>query len=126
MKHELGDLIQVRVRLFLTSTDGIPLEEKRALRRRKRICRNWWNYEWISRTLAVFQFLANEAPAIQIGKRESQRLVISKHPLTLPIPWSLDETLLKPEQPEPEETDTEILELDDKDEPEEQEGAGNE
>jgi len=126
LKHELGDLVQIRVRLFLTSTDGTPLEEKPALRKRKRICRNWWNYEWISRTLAVFQFLADEAPALQIGKRESQRFVISKLPLTLQIPWGLDETLLKPDQIESEEADTAILELDDKDEPEEQEGAGNE
>jgi hypothetical protein len=126
LKHELGDLVQIRVRLFLTSTDGTPLEEKPALRKRKRICRNWWNYEWVSRTLAVFQFLANDAPALQIGKRESQRFVISKLPLTLQIPWGLDETLLKLDQPESEEADTAVLELDDKDEPEEQEGAGNE
>jgi len=126
LKHELGDLVQVRIRLFLTSTDGTPLEEKSALRRRKRICRNWWNYEWISRTLAVFQFLAGDAPTLQIGKRESQRLVISKRPFTLPIPWGLDETLLKPDQPESEEAEATILELDDKDEPAVQEGTGNE
>jgi len=58
LDHEFGSLLQVRVRLFLTTLEGVPIEKKAALRRRKRICRAWWNYEWLSRTLAILHFLA--------------------------------------------------------------------
>jgi hypothetical protein len=83
------------VRLHLTTTQGIPLDEKAALRRRKKLCRNWWNYEWLSRTLAMFQFLAGDRPELQIGKEVSQKLVISKWPISIPIGWSLDESQIE-------------------------------
>jgi hypothetical protein len=125
LDHEIGNLVQIRVRLFLTTTDGVPLEEKPALRRRKSICRNWWNYEWLSRTLAILHFLAGEAPALQIGKSDSQRLVISKQPLPIGIGWSLDESLLERSEPESEEDDATTVDLKE-DDAEEKEGAGDE
>lgn len=93
--HELGNLVQLRVRLHLTTTQGVPLDEKGALRRRKKLCRNWWNYEWAVRTLAIFQFLAGDGSELQIGKSNSQRLVISKWPISVPIGWSLDESQIE-------------------------------
>lgn len=125
LDHELGNLVEIRVRLFLTTTDGVPLEEKPALRRRKSICRNWWNYEWLSRTLATLQFIAGDAPALQIGKSDSQRLVISKQPLPIAIGCSLDESLLEPSEPESEEADATIVDLEE-DGAEKNEGAGDE
>jgi len=123
--HEIGNLVQIRVRLFLTTVQGAPLEEKRALRRRKRICRAWWNHEWLSRTLAVLQFLAGWGSSIQIGKREPQRMIISKRPLALRTGYGVAEALLEPRS-ELEETDETVLELDDEKEAEgEAEGNGN-
>lgn len=114
--HELGNLVQLRVRLHLTTTQGVPLDEKSALRRRKKLCRNWWNYEWLSRTLAIFQFLTGEELELRIGKSNSQRLVISKWPISTPIGRSLDEEQIE-QQPlvevgdEVEETVVELDEL---------------
>lgn len=111
LDHELGNLLQIRLRLFLTTLTGAPLEEQPALRRRKAICRNWWNYHWLARTLAVLQFLAGNATVIEIGKSDSQKLVIAKQPLSGGIEWSLDESLLERSEPESEASDAAIVDL---------------
>jgi hypothetical protein len=125
LDHEIGNLVQMRVRLFLTTLENVPLDEKAALRRRKSICRAWWNYEWLSRGLAILQFLAGEAPTIQIGQTDSQKMTISKKPLPVGIGWGLDEAQLEPTRPESEEADETILELGEGDE-EEKEGHADE
>jgi hypothetical protein len=124
LDHEIGSLVEIRVRLFLTTLEGVPLEEKAALRRRKRICRAWWNYEWLSRTLAILQFLAADAPTIQIGDGDSQKMVITNRPLFVQIGYALDESMLEPSRPESEEADETVLELTEDGE-KEQEDSGN-
>jgi hypothetical protein len=109
LDHELGNLIHLQVRLFLTTLDEKPLEEKPALSRRKSICRAWWNYEWLSRVIAIFQFLSDDAPMIQIGKEKDQKIVISKRPISAAIGWGLDESLLGTAQIETEEDEKIIL-----------------
>jgi hypothetical protein len=66
------------------------------------ICRNWWNYEWLARTLALFQFLAGNNRVIRIGKRSPQQLVILKSPTSFEIDQGLDEAILTAEPPETE------------------------
>src|SRR6185437_5751328 len=104
LDHDIGAVIQVRLYLSLTTLDGQPLEEKAALRRRKRICRAWWNYEWLARTLAMLQFLAGDKTSIQIGERGPQQLLISKYPLTAHMAWGIDESQLRDGKPEAEES----------------------
>jgi hypothetical protein len=120
LDHAMGSLVQLRVRLFLTTLEGEPLEEKRALRRRKRICRAWWNYEWLSRTLAILQFLAGEEAAIQIGSAAGQKMVVSKQPIVSAIDFGLDESLLGAARAEPEDA---VLELGEKESETDEEGA---
>jgi len=117
LDHDLGNFVHVRVRLLLTTLSGTPLEEKPALRRRKRICRTWWNYEWLSRTLAVLQFLSGDNPTIQIDGGELQKMIVSNSPLTVDIGFGLDESLL---QPQLEETEESLLTLEDEEEPTEE------
>jgi hypothetical protein len=94
--------VQLRIRLFLTTLEGTPLDAKPSLRRRKAICRNWWNYEWLARTLALFQFVAGNNRVIRIGKRSPQQLVILKSPTSFEIDQGLDEAILTAEPPETE------------------------
>lgn len=105
LHHDIGNVIQVRVHLHLMNLDGQPFEEKAALRRRKRICRAWWNQHWLARTFAILQFLAGSKSSIQIGEIKTQRLVISKYPLTAHMPWGLDESKLGRSKPESEDSD---------------------
>lgn len=123
--HELGNIVQVRLHLHLTTLEGQPLEPKAALRRRKRICRGWWNHHWLARTFAVLQLLAGTRSSIQISERSAQPLVVSKYPLTAHIAWGIDELQLDPKKSEPEEAEETVLELED-DGSDEREGAGDE
>jgi hypothetical protein len=125
LDYELGCIVLVRVHLFLTNMDGQAIEGKAALRRRKRICRSWWNYHWLARTLAVLQFLAGDKSSIQIGQNSPQRLTISKYPLTAHIPFGLDESQIGLAKPESEDADEIALDLDE-DEPDAEEGEENE
>lgn len=125
LDHEIGCVIQVRVHLFLTNLDGQAIEGKAALRRRKRICRAWWNYQWLARTFAMLQFLAGGKPSIQIGHSSPQRLVISKYPLTAHIAVGLDESQIGLAKPESEGADEIVLDLEE-DEPDLKEGEPDE
>lgn len=120
LDHELGNVVQIRVRLFLTTLGGIALEEKPAQRRRNRICRAWWNYEWLSRNLAILQFLAGDAPTIEIGRDDSQRMILSSLPLTVAIEYGLDESSLEHQKPEADEVGESVLELDADEQPEQE------
>lgn len=122
--HGIGNVVQVQIRLHITDLEGKSLEPIAALRRRKRICRTWWNHQWLARTFAVLQFLAGNRSSIQIGEG-TQRLVISGLPRTARIGWGLDESQLGPTKSEPEESDGAVLDLGDE-EPNESEGAVDE
>jgi hypothetical protein len=125
LNHDIGNIIQVRVHLHLTTLDGQSFEERAALRRRKRICRAWWNQHWLARTFAILQFLAGGKSSIQIGENDTQRLVISKYPLTAHMAWGLDESKLERSKAESEDFDDIVLDLED-DETENEEGAEDE
>jgi hypothetical protein len=113
LDHEIGTVVQIRMHLFLTTLEGAQLEPKLALRRRKKICRSWWNYHWLVRTLAVLQFLAGDKPSIYVGAKPPKQLVISKHPFSVQIESGIDESRLGPEA---EETDETIVELSEEEE----------
>jgi hypothetical protein len=112
LDHEIGSVILVRVHLFLTNLDGQPIQGKAAQRRRKRICRSWWNHHWLTRTLAMLQFLAGEQSNILVGQKRTQQLVISKYPHTAHIACGLDESQIGLAKPESEDADEIELDLD--------------
>lgn len=101
--------VQIRLRLFITTLEGVPLEPKPSLRRRKAICKNWWNYEWLARVLAMYHFLAGGEPDIRIGRPGPQQFRISKRPFSFEIDHSLDESVIEAEQLEA--IDAEEIEL---------------
>jgi hypothetical protein len=122
LDHEIGCVVLVRAHLFLTNLEGQAIEGKAALRRRKRICRSWWNYHWLVRSFAMLQFLAGDKPSIQIGESSPQRLVISNFPLTAHIASGIDESQIGLGKPESEDTEEGVLELDEEEpEPKEEE-----
>jgi TIR domain len=111
LDHEFGCVVLVRIHFFLTTLDGTVIEGKAALRRRKRICRSWWNHHWLMRSLAMLQFLAGNTSSIRIGEDIPNRLVISKHPLTADIRSGLDESQIGLEKPDSEDSEAVVLEL---------------
>jgi hypothetical protein len=89
-----GYEIIVRVRLRLTDADGKLFSGRTANSRRKKICKSWWNEEWLSRTMGVMQFLSNGGDRITIGSSDDEMIVIDPQPRTWEIPVRLNEEAL--------------------------------
>lgn len=87
--------IWVTVRLYVRVTDtaGTPLERTKIPSRRKRVTGNWWNREWLQRTLGMMQFIAGPGAdnrgQIVVGDGE-YRIAVDVAPLTWECPVSID------------------------------------
>ena len=86
-------VVLVRVRIRLTDTKGILLSGRKVQSRRKDLCRDWWNNDWLNRILAICQYLADDDKII-IGRREHKRIVINAMPFHLEVPMGIDEDRL--------------------------------
>lgn len=85
--------VLVRVRVRITDTYGSPLPSRKANSRRKDLCRDWWNGEWLSRMLAICQYLADNGNIV-IGEEESEQIIIAAEPLSLVASKGINETAL--------------------------------
>lgn len=76
LAHEYS--IVLRVRLRITDLGGKALPRFSALARRKHLCAQWWNSEWLKRQLAILGHLADGSDAISIGQgNEEVRIAAS-------------------------------------------------
>jgi len=100
----LGDpALRLRISVFWTDLDGRPLEAKKANRRRKKLCKNWWNYEWLSRIMAITQWLGDGQEEVTLLETDSGKLRVGLKPVTFTSEFGIDETKLKPIEAEDEE-----------------------
>jgi hypothetical protein len=93
-----GDLggtftVLIKVRLHLTDATGQPLPTRTAVARRKQVCKQWWNHEWLSRTLAIASFMADGAEAFSVGGGDDE-LVVAAGPLSWEVPVGINEDVL--------------------------------
>jgi hypothetical protein len=95
VRSDLADHLTalLKVRVYMTDGAGQPLAPRTAISRRKHLCKNWWNHEWLSRTLAAASFLADGKGEITVGSR-TERLTVSATPMSWAIPVSIDESVL--------------------------------
>jgi len=91
-----GFKVLIRIVLQLVDENNQPFEPKVALRKRKRITKNWWNHQWLSRHIAIRSFLSNGSSHIVIGEAESSRVILSATPITGKLAASIDESFLQP------------------------------
>lgn len=89
-----ADVVQFRAGLHLTDDKGRSLDPKLIQKRRKAICKSWWNHQWLARLFATLELLAGEKREITIGA--GQEVELSRWPVMLLTETSLDEELLKP------------------------------
>jgi hypothetical protein len=87
--------VQVRVRLEVEDAAGTELSAKARNSRRKKITKSWWNHEWLSRQLAIMQYLANGSASIVIGERPNETLSISASPIVAEVSPSVSDRRLK-------------------------------
>ncbi len=98
---------RLRISVFWTDLQGNPLENKKANRRRKALCKSWWNYQWLSRIIAVTQWLGDGKEEITLAKTDSGDLRISLKPVPFSSALGIDESTLPGAE---EDDETQILE----------------
>lgn len=89
-----GYEIIVRIRLRLTDANGCVFSGRATNSRRKKVCKSWWNEEWLNRIMGVMQFLANGRDQIVIGDSDDEQIIIDAQPRTWTIPVRLNESAL--------------------------------
>ena len=91
---DVGQLwLTVRLYVRLTDMAGDPLDVLKIPSRRKTVTKSWWNKQWLARTLAIVQRVANEGTGleaeIRIGE-EGRQVVVTAAPLSWTCPASID------------------------------------
>jgi len=86
-------VVTVRIRIRLSDISGRVLSARTALSRRKHLCKDWWNNDWLHRTLAICQYLADD-DTIAIGEQKGERILINSVPAHMNAPISIDESVL--------------------------------
>lgn len=116
-------IIRIILRMYLTDNAGAEFKGAGVQKKRKRITKNWWNHEWLSRLIAVCQWISDGKDNIVIPIVDNQNIVINGNLIRLSSPISINEEILTeniiPNENENDIVDTDIIE-DDIDEQDEQ------
>jgi hypothetical protein len=118
-----GYEIIVRIRVHITDLTGKLYPTRAAHIRRKKLCKTWWNEEWLARTMGVMRFLANGSDQIALGSNGDERILIEPLPRTWSAPVRLNEEALGDTRSIIE--GEEILPSHDEDEDEEEDDSGD-
>ena len=86
--------LTLRIRIYFTDKQGKPLPRRKILSRRKRLCRDWYNYEWSVRILGMMQFLSDESLKLRCGPSGEQQLIIDSKPMTFTSNRRLNDALV--------------------------------
>ena len=84
-------IVKLGLRIRITNTIGRSILLRSAQSRRKHVSKDWWNYEWVSRYIAICSFLSNGTEEIIVGDHKSYRVTFSAKPLSYVSPISFDE-----------------------------------
>lgn len=87
--------VETKVRLQITDPSGAPLDWKVANRRRKQIAKSWWNHDWLSRQLALVQYLAAREGEIRVGVIEDEQVRVAGELLTMTATPSINDAALE-------------------------------
>lgn len=112
-------VIRVNIRVYLTNLNGNPLDSRKMVSRRKRLCKDWWNYEWLSRMIAVSNWLSDGQETFNVLSTDNGNLIVSGRPITLQAPFGIDEGYEEPIIVEDDslviDKDSDIMDFDDDD-----------
>lgn len=75
--------VQVINRVYLTNEDGTPIHPTRMVRRRKKVCKNWWNDKWCARLLALASWMSDGKDEIEIFNTGKESFKVSGMPMHL-------------------------------------------
>jgi hypothetical protein len=87
-------VVQLKIRLQATDPANPDLGAKGANARRKKVAKSWFNHDWLSRQLAIVQFLAENSERIVIGPTPSEQIVIDANALEVKVAPSINDKKL--------------------------------
>lgn len=89
-----GFEIIVRIHVHITDLSGNLYPGRGGLIRRKKLCKTWWNEEWLNRVMGVMHFLADGKERIEIGATIDDSLWVDRIPRIWCSPVRLNEEAL--------------------------------
>jgi hypothetical protein len=99
---------------MITDSKGDLLVPRSALSRRKHLCKNWWNDQWLKRNEAIMYYLADGQDSLRYGN-ENEEIVFSSKFANYQAEFGINETLLSEKR-----SDEELTFLEEADEVEEE------
>lgn len=91
---QAGYVAQLIPAFYFTDPSGTPLPARTAASRRKHLTRDWWNYEWFNRHLALAHLLADGTEVIRIAGADNDTIELSARFLTFTAPVGINEAAL--------------------------------
>ena len=88
-------VVQIGAAVHVTSTSDRRMKKRTAQSRRKHASRDWWNWEWGNRHLAIAAFLAEGKDVIECGPPGDMALRVSATPLTCAVRPGLNDNLIE-------------------------------
>src|SRR5207249_5405932 len=88
-----GPCYQLNLGIIWTDSEGIEYPRGKSNRRRRKLTRNWWNYQWLSRITGLISWITD-------GQRETDILItkygsvrIATSPIRVTCPMAINEDL---------------------------------
>jgi len=100
---------QINLGLIWTNLSGAEDPQGKSNRRRRRLTKSWWNYQWLSRITATSSWIADGRDIRQIIETDRGNLAISSIPLKTTCPVGIAEEELGIQDEPEEEEEEEIL-----------------
>lgn len=114
-------VVSISIGVHWTDLHGLALPPTAAQRRRKALCKRWWNHEWLSRLTAMLDWLSEGKDEIVVAKAASGPLILDSHPIQVSTSMGINEARLTGEPIDDE--GLEIEETEDGDESETSDGG---
>lgn len=96
VRQDMGTefVAQLKIRVHLTELDGNRLDPAKAFSRRKALTSNWFNHQWLTKYLAVAEFLSQGEPVIDLCKDAILRM--QSVPIHGSVPLRINDKALEP------------------------------
>ena len=88
-------VILLATSLYITDLSGRQLEGIKNNNRRKKICKSWWNHQWLSRQIALVSWLSNGQDMWNIAHTNSGDFIASAIPKQFKSLYGITEIKLK-------------------------------
>lgn len=84
--------VTTKIYVRVTDVQGNPFTKKDIVRKRKKVTKNWWNKQWLARTIGAMQAIANTdgKTFIEVGLETNRKVIVSTKPLEWDCPISID------------------------------------